>query len=190
MILLGAAVGVISSTQTWLTVTLASIESEELSVAGADALPLLAPLSLAALALGAALTIVGRVLVYVFGMITAAVGAILAAASVRIAANAPVESVASTVTDATGITGLVAVGDLVADAAPTVWPGVTVAAAVLITASGVFTLATAHRWAGAGRRYRSASASEDASGAGRDPSRPRDAIDSWDDLSRGEDPTN
>ena len=50
-ILLGGAVGIVGSTQTWLEVTLRSGATEALSVPGASALPLLAPLSLAALAI-------------------------------------------------------------------------------------------------------------------------------------------
>ena len=131
LVLIGGAVGLISSTQTWLTVTLASVEGDQLTVAGADAVPVLAPLSLAALALGAALTIVGRVLTYAFGALTTLIGAALAMLSARVGLDAPVESYASTVTDATGITGADAVRDLVASSAVTPWVVVTVAAAVV-----------------------------------------------------------
>jgi hypothetical protein len=48
------AIGVISSTQTWLTVELADGAHHTLEVPGASAVPVLAPLSLAVLALGAA----------------------------------------------------------------------------------------------------------------------------------------
>ena len=53
------ALGVISSTQTWLTVELQDAAHHILDVPGASAVPVLAPLSLAVLALGAALSIVG-----------------------------------------------------------------------------------------------------------------------------------
>ncbi|GAA1959593.1 Trp biosynthesis-associated membrane protein [Microbacterium aquimaris] len=191
MILVAGALGVISSTQTWLVVTLASVEGEQLPVAGADAVPVLAPLSLAALALGAALTIVGRVLVYAFGVLTGLLGAVVAVASARVAIDTPVETYASTVTEATGITGPQAVRDLVSSTALTPWPVLTAVVAVVIVLAGVLTLVTAHRWTGSGRRYRQGVADDatESAGPGADPSRPRDAIDSWDDLSRGEDPT-
>ncbi|MAP63254.1 MAG: peptidase [Microbacterium sp.] len=191
MILVAGALGVISSTQTWLVVTLASVEGEQLPVAGADAVPVLAPLSLAALALGAALTIVGRVLVYAFGVLTGLLGAVVAVASARVAIDTPVEAYASTVTEATGITGPQAVRDLVTSTALTPWPVLTVVVAVIIVLAGVLTLVTAHRWTGSGRRYRQGGADDatESAAPGADPSRPRDAIDSWDDLSRGEDPT-
>ncbi len=51
--LAAGALGVIASTQTWIDVTLDDGAQQTLAVAGADALPVLTPLSLAALALGA-----------------------------------------------------------------------------------------------------------------------------------------
>lgn len=73
-IIVGGAIALIGSTQTWLTVTLNAGAVEPLDVPGASALPLLAPLSLAALALGLALTVVGRVLRYVFGVLATVIG--------------------------------------------------------------------------------------------------------------------
>ncbi|MFH5905902.1 hypothetical protein ACHM19_15340, partial [Clostridium perfringens] len=46
--LLAGALGVISSTQTWIDVTLADGAQQTLAVPGADAVPVLTPLSLAA----------------------------------------------------------------------------------------------------------------------------------------------
>lgn len=180
----GGAVALVSSTQTWLEVALRQTD-DVLAVAGAGAVPLLAPLSLAALALGLALSIVGPVPRYAFGVIAVLIGGGLGAASWRIAAELPTDAVAAAVTEATGLAGTDAVTSLVARIAATAWPGLTIGAALLIVAGGVFTLATAHRWSGAGRRYRTDPAVAGGSGG----SRPHDAIDSWDDLSRGEDPT-
>lgn len=182
-ILVAGALALIASTQTWLDVTLRGTTNAPLAVAGADAVPLLAPLSLAALALALALSIVGRILRYVFGGIAIAIGASLAVAAVRILVEQPVDAVAGAVTEATGLAGAETVRALVAEIASTPWPLVTVVAAIALAAGGVATVATAHRWPGAGRRYRTET-SDVAAG-----SRPHDAIDSWDDLSRGDDPT-
>lgn len=180
------AVTVISSTQTWLSVVLDDGAAHALEVPGASAIPVLAPLGLAVLALGGALSIVGLVLRYVFGVLTALIAAVLGWLTAQIVFSHPVGAVASTVTEKTGITGEAAVGELVASITPTAWPAVTLAVTVLLLVAGVFTLATAHVWRGSGRRYRT----EDAPGPGAaSGSRPHDAIDSWDDLSRGEDPT-
>ncbi len=184
-IIVAGGTAVISSTQTWLDVTLTDGAAHVLTVPGTAALPVLAPLGLAALALGLALTIVARVLRYVFGAIAVAIGVLLLTLTWPVAVAPPVTAVASTVTETTGLSGTEAVAALVAGIAVTPWPWVTVVAAVLLVLGGVWTLVTAHRWKGAGRRYRT----DAAPATGPASSRPHDAIDSWDDLSRGTDPT-
>ncbi|ODT22128.1 Trp biosynthesis-associated membrane protein [Microbacterium sp. SCN 69-37] len=190
-IIAGGALAIISSTQTWLDVALDAGATASLTVAGAKAFTLLAPLSLAALALGLALTVVGRVLRYAFGAVAVVIGGTLLVGAARIAIEHPVDAVAAAVTTATGLSGTEAIAGLVATITATPWPWLTVVAGALIGAGGILTLATSHRWRGSGRRYRtdaaSASATPAASGAAA--SRPHDAIDSWDDLSHGDDPT-
>jgi len=183
-IVLAGAIGVISSTQTWLVVTLADAE-HELTVAGAAAVPVLAPLSLAVLALGGALSIVGLVLRYIFGVLTVGIALVLGVLTAQIAFARPLDAAAPTVTDATGITGTAAISELVSGISATPWPICTLLAWVLLLAAGLFTIVTAHGWRGSDRRYRSDAVPP----AGPAPSRPRDAVDSWDDLSRGDDPT-
>ncbi|MCP2636948.1 Trp biosynthesis-associated membrane protein [Microbacterium sp. HD4P20] len=179
------AIGVISSTQTWLTAVLDDGVGHALEVPGASAIPVLAPLSLAVLALGAALSIVGLVLRYVFGVLSVLIGLTLAWLSAHVAFGHPVSAVASVVTESTGIAGESSVADLVASITATPWPGITLATSVVLVAAGAFTLAGARRWAATGRRYRTDESTHAATGG----SRPHDAIDDWDDLSRGEDPT-
>lgn len=184
-ILGGGILALIGSTQTWLDVTLDDAAIAPLAIPGASAVPLLAPLSLAALALALALSIVGTTLRYVFGALAIAIGGSLAASAWRITVDQPVDAAASAVTEATGLTGPATIAELVSTITATPWPALTVAASVLILAGGGFTLATAHRWTGAGRRYRTDAPAPSGAAA----SRPHDAIDSWDDLSRGDDPT-
>jgi hypothetical protein len=180
---LAGAITVIASTQTWLAVTLADGSNEQLEVAGAAAVPVLAPLGLATLALGGALSIVGTVLRYVLGVLGVAIAATLAALAARIASTAPVDAVAGTVTTATGIAGTDAVADLVSSIGVTAWPVLTLVAQIVLAVAAVFTLATAHAWrTGAGRRYRTEVQAPPATAR-------QDAVDSWDDLSRGDDPT-
>jgi len=183
--LVAGGAAVISSTQTWLDVTLDDGAAHVLAVPGAAAVPVLAPLGLAALALGLALTIVGRVLRYIFGAIAVAIGVLLLTLSWPVAVDPPVTAVAATVTETTGLSGTAAVSALVAGITVTPWPWVTVAAAVVLVLGGIWTLVSAHRWKGSGRRYRT----DAAVASGPAASRPHDAIDSWDDLSRGTDPT-
>lgn len=179
------ALGIISSTQTWLTVFLEDDVHGVLEVSGADALPLLTPLSLATLALGAALTIVGLVLRYLFGVLTLVIAALSAWGALSIVIGPTATHVASTVTEATGISGEPAIEQLVAGTARTPWPTVMLVAWSVLLVVGLFTLATAHTWRRTGRRYATADTSSPATAG----SRPHDAIDDWDDLSRGEDPT-
>jgi len=184
-VIVGGALALISSTQTWLEVTLREGAHPVLSVAGADASALLAPLSLAALALGLALSIVGRILRYALGLLAVAIGGLLAVGALRIAVEHPADAFAAAVTEATGLTGIEAVSALVDAVESTPWPHAALAGAVLVAAGGACTLATAHRWSGSDRRYRQ----EPSTSAGPTGSRPHDAIDSWDELSRGDDPT-
>ena len=179
------AIGVISSTQTWLTAVLDDGAEHALEVPGASAIPVLAPLSLAVLALGAALSIVGLVLRYVFGALSVLIGLVLAWLSAQVAFARPVSAVASVVTESTGIAGESSVSDLVASITATPWPAITLAGWILLVAAGLFTVATARKWTATGRRYRTEESARSAAGG----SRPHDAIDDWDDLSRGEDPT-
>lgn len=182
--LLAGAIGVIASTQTWIDVTLDDGAQQTLAVPGAEALPVLTPLSLAALALGAALSIVGPVLRYVFGALGVLIAALVGIGTAQLLVSPPVSATAATVTDATGISGTDAVASLVTDLSLTPWPAVTLLAQLVLAAASVFTVVTARRWAsGASRKYRTATE------AGADTGRPHDAIDSWDDLSRGDDPT-
>lgn len=184
-ILVGAAIALIASTQTWLDVTLLDAGSVPLAVAGASAVALLAPLSLAALALALALSIVGVVPRHVFGALAVVIGLALAAASWRIATEQPVDAVAAVVTESTGLAGVDTVSQLVSTISATPWPTITVIASLVTVAGGVVTLATARRWQSSGRRYRT----DTPEITGPSSSRPHDAIDSWDDLSRGDDPT-
>jgi len=180
--LLAGAIGIISSTQTWLMVALKA-GGDPLPVPGASAIPVLAPLSLAVLALGGALSIVGPVLRYVFGALSVLASASLLWLTVPVVFAPPTSAVASTVTTATGITGRDAVAGLVGSLTATAWPAVALAGWILLAATGVFTLVTAHAWRRVGRRYE-AEQTPHAPAEG-----PLDAVDSWDELSRGEDPT-
>lgn len=182
VVVLCGALGVMSSTQTWLTVALTGAAAHDLTVSGAAAIPVLAPLSLAVLALGAALSIVGPVLRYVFGALAVVIAVAQGLLTAQVAFTHPVSAVARTVTDATGITGDESVAGLVATITPSAWPLVTLAVWIVLLAAGVFVLVTARRWSTSGRKYRTDVAARPATG-------PLDAVDSWDDLSRGEDPT-
>lgn len=180
-ILAAGAVGLIGSTQTWAVARLADAE---LAVSGATAVPVLQPLTLTALALGLVLTLVGRALRYVLGALAVVVAAGLVFLSAPMLGAPPLSAVAPAVTERTGLAGAEAIAGVVQDVTATAWPLVTLIAAILIGLAGLAALTTGHLWVRGGRRYDAA-----ADGAARDDATPLDAIDSWDDLSRGDDPT-
>ncbi|GAB3270528.1 Trp biosynthesis-associated membrane protein [Microbacterium lacusdiani] len=181
-ILAAGALGLIGSTQTW---ALAALADGDVEVPGATAVPVLQPLMLTALALGLVLTLVGRALRYVLGALAVAVAAAVAALTAPLIGRPPASAVAPAVTERTGLAGEEAIAEVVLSTASTAWPAVTLVCAVVIGFAGVAVLVTAHRWTRGGRRYDGAAAAATrASDAG-----PLDAIDSWDDLSRGDDPT-
>jgi hypothetical protein len=180
--LVAGAIGIISSTQTWLTVERADA-GEAILVPGASALPLLAPLSLAVMALGLALSISGRVVRLVFGVLAAATALFLGWTTLQLLTSEPLGAVAPTVTETTGLAGSAAIADVVAGIEVSAWPYATLVGwVVLLVAAGVV-LFTWRGWKSGGRRYRT-DAAHSAHSTG-----PVDAIDSWDDLSRGTDPT-
>ncbi|MGW9112708.1 Trp biosynthesis-associated membrane protein [Microbacterium sp. NPDC055683] len=179
--LIGAATALIGSTQTWLVATVAGAA---LPVTGAEAVSVMQPLALAALALSLVLSIAGRAVRYVLGAVALVVGGAIGWLGLALVADPSPTAAAGPVTEHTGIAGAEAVSELVTALALTPWPAITVAAGLLVAAAGAWTLATAHAWRRGGRRYESGGTR-----AAADDGAPLDAVDSWDDLSRGDDPT-
>jgi hypothetical protein len=180
--LLAGGVGIISSTQTWVAVHRADTE-QALLVSGADALVLLAPLSLAVLALGGALSIAGRVLRYLIGVLGAAGAIVLTLGTLPILIAPPLEAVAPALTEATGLSGDSALTSIATTLEPSGWAAAALAGWAVLLVASVFVLATAHRWKAGGRRY------EQPASGHHDQAGPLDPIDSWDELSHGTDPT-
>ncbi|PRB13467.1 Trp biosynthesis-associated membrane protein [Microbacterium sp. MYb62] len=179
--LLAGAIGIISSTQTWLTVERADA-GEAILVPGASALVLLAPLSLAVLALGAALAIAGKAVRIVFGVLAAATSLFLGWSTLQLLIGEPLTAVAATVTEVTGLAGGAATHEVVASIVPSAWPYIALVGWVILLAASVVVLTTWRGWKAGGRRYRTDHVDVAHDG-------PVDAVDSWDDLSRGTDPT-
>jgi len=180
--LLAGALGIISSTQTWFMVERADA-GEAILVPGASAMVLLAPLSLAVLALGAALSIAGRTVRLVFGVLAAVAAVFLGWSTLQLLIAEPFDAVAATVTETTGLAGDTAVHEVAAHIVPSAWPWVALAGWVILLFAAVMVLVTWRQWKTGGRRYRTET-THAATHEG-----PVDAVDSWDDLSRGTDPT-
>lgn len=191
----GAGLALLSWSQTWIEVQLtdaaASSTGEMISVPGSIASPALAALGLAGLALVGALAIAGPAIRLVLGVLEVVLGGcVLLAAGLSV--GDPVGAVSPAVTDATGVSGSGPTAELVAAAVPTAWPVAAFVGGVLLVAAGVLVLATGTRWPASSRRYRAArlvGAEEAVSAAGRGRAASDRAIDDWDELSRGDDPT-
>jgi uncharacterized membrane protein (TIGR02234 family) len=200
VVVVGAVLGLAGATQTWFTVTLtkASGHATPITVSGSDASPALTALSLAALALALAFAIAGRLARIVVGV----VGVVLGACVVIAAVGDPLRStgVRDAVSKATGITGNASVRALIDHIVTSAWPTLAIVGGVIIALGSLAALVTGGRWPGGSRRYDAARGNgalrfEEADGrapaARRKPAeRPGDsAVDDWDELTRGDDPT-
>ena len=207
--ILASGLALTASTQTWfsLHLTATSGHSGTLTVSGSEAAPAIAALSLAGVAFGGALALAGRILRYVLALL----GLVLAAGVIGSTASAladPVGTGITVVSKATGIAGDSSVRAIVGHADATAWPALALAGGIAIAVAALGVAVTGHLWPVASRRYgateesptaeRGASPSAvDADARVDDPdsaadvrARARDAaIDDWDELSRGDDPT-
>ncbi|WP_173924119.1 Trp biosynthesis-associated membrane protein [Agromyces sp. Marseille-P2726] len=191
----GSALVLLSWSQTWfdleLTDAAAHGAGETIAVPGSIASPALAALALAGFALVAALAIAGPGIRLMLGILEVVLGGcILLAASMSL--GNPVGAVSPAVTEATGVSGSVPTAELVAAADATAWPGAALVGGALVVLAGVAVLVTGMRWPASARRYRGArlaDADDAADAAGADRAASDRAIDDWDDLSRGDDPT-
>ncbi|GAA4366848.1 Trp biosynthesis-associated membrane protein [Agromyces bauzanensis] len=193
--ILGGGLALLSWSQTWFELELAdaaaSSSGDAIAVPGSIASPALAALGLAGLALVAALAIAGPAIRMVLAVLEVVLGGcVLLAAGMSL--GDPIAAVSPAVTDATGVSGSDPTTELVVSAVPTAWPVAALVGGVLLVAAGIVVLVTGTRWPAASRRYRSprlAEADGTVSAAVRGRAASDRAIDDWDELSRGDDPT-
>lgn len=215
-VVVGAGLALLASTQTWFTVhlTAEANHAAPVTVQGSAAAPALTALSLAGLALAAALAIAGRLVRIVLAVLGVVIAGCIAL-SAGIALGDPVLSAASAITAASGVSGGSSVARLAENVEVSFWPWVAIVGAVVLFAASIGVAVTSRLWPGPSRRYQAVrfeesaddegepepaeTAGADAVGeanpgasAGVEPGAPIDrdtAIDSWDELTRGEDPT-
>jgi uncharacterized membrane protein (TIGR02234 family) len=173
-----------STTQTWLSVTLpqTAVQTPAIQVPGSEAATAVTAFALVGLAAALAASIAGRVARYIIAAILTLAGAGIAFSSIAVATD-PASSAAPAIGEALGVTGQEGVS-----VAGTAMPWLAVLAGTALVVCAVWLIVAGRSWRTA-RRYQSgteqpatrdASAKTDANG---------DEIDSWDSLSRGEDPT-
>lgn len=174
----------------WLQLTVPTvIARQDVDVAGTTAVPVVGPLSLAVLAAALAVAIGATWARRVAGVVLVVLGALMAAMTVRLLLD----------TEPTAITAALAVSgvpQIDGEVTVTPWPYLTVLLGVVVAVGGVLALLVRPP-ATAGRRYErgpatgaagTAGAPAPATGTAAEEPRVR-AMDDWDALGRGEDPT-
>lgn len=172
-----------ATTQTWLTVHVdpqqlgqATAVQDGLEVQGSKAATTVTALALVALAGGLAASIAGRIARWVITaiIVLAAVGIVAAAATVL---ADPLAAAQGSIAAATGVSGSTA------DVSVTAFPVLAVVAGSLLALGGLLVIPAGKHWK-ARTKYDTTAPGTTAAPAG-----PVDEIDSWDRLSRGDDPT-
>lgn len=190
-LLAGSGLALLAWSQTWFTARLVDGQATAggataLEVGGAVASPALAALALAGLALAGALAIAGPVIRVVLGLLALALGGSVVLAS-ALALGDPVRAVAPAVAEATGVAGAEPTAELVAGVAASAWPFVAILGGVLIAVAGLVVIVTGRTWP-TSRRYGGGARLAPDAPRGGVPASDR-AVDDWDGLSRGDDPT-
>jgi uncharacterized membrane protein (TIGR02234 family) len=171
-------------TQTWFDATLTT--RQELAVTGDIAAPALTALALCVLVLQGALAIAGPFFRVVLAIIEALIG-IAVVYSAVLAITGPATASAAAITTATGVGGKESTAELVATISPTIWPWITVIAGVLLIVVALSVLLTSRAWPGSSRKYQAVRLEQP--DGGKAPTTERSAVDDWDALSSGDDPT-
>jgi hypothetical protein len=172
-----AVLSLLTTTQTWWTLHLAT---SSLPIGGTVAGPALAALALCALVLAAALSLAGPVFRLVLGLLQLLLAATIVLTTVLSLAR-PDQPSESAVQTATGIAGSTSIDHLITSVALTPWGFVAAALGVVAFLLGIWLLVTVRFWPTPSRKYQ-AVRFQPADG-------PRDAVVDWDSLSEGTDPT-
>ncbi len=181
----------IAWTQTWFVATIAAndVSATSVPVGGDVAAGALAALGLAGLALVGALAIAGPVFRLILGALEALIGATVAL-SVVLALADPVDASSAIVTEATGVSGAESVARLVQSVESTFWPWLALALGAASVILGGTILVTGRRWPGSTRKYQAVRFEPDELGGSPGPvPGTTDAVEDWDALSDGSDPT-
>jgi hypothetical protein len=172
-----AVLTLLTTTQTWWTLHLAT---RSLPIAGTVAGPALAALALCALVLAAALALAGPVFRLVLGVLQLLLSMTIVLTTILSLAR-PDQPSESAVQTATGIAGSTSIDHLIKSVTLTPWGFVAAALGVVAFLLGLWLLATFRFWPAPSRKYQ-AVRFQPAGG-------PRDSVVDWDSLSDGTDPT-
>jgi uncharacterized membrane protein (TIGR02234 family) len=187
-VIAASGLALLAWTQVWATLDVILDGGQTaLEVTGSVAAPGLTALALAGLALAGALTIAGGVIRIILGLLEMLLGVSVVLSAVLAIAD-PIGAGSAAVTAVSGISGIDSIRAGVSAAALTGWPYLALGAGILMFLVGLAVCLTARRWPGATTRY-DATRFEPVTDAATGQTRPRDAVDDWDGLTRGDDPT-
>lgn len=197
LVTLCAVLVMVSWSQTWSTLSLASGVAGDtpVSVTGQTMAPGLSALGLTSLALLAALALAGKIFRLVLGVVQTLLGVVIAVTTVSVL-NDPVAAAAPALIHITGVQDVPALREMISQLAITAWPFVSLVVGILTAVSGILILLYSRSWPQSGRKYAAPATGMDPllaplvnplAAGDVDSSHAR--IDAWDDLSRGGDPT-
>jgi uncharacterized membrane protein (TIGR02234 family) len=172
-----AGLTLITTTQTWWTLKLAT---QSLAIAGTVAAPALAALSLCGLVLAAALALAGPVFRLILGLLQLLLAFTVVLTTI-LSLTRPDQPSESAVSTATGVAGSASIAKLIESVTLTPWGFVATALGVVAFLTGLWLLVSFRFWPSASRKYQAVRFTP-ADG-------PRDAVVDWDALTEGTDPT-
>ena len=185
-----AALATLAWSQVWFTIT--EIDARPLhpglDARGSEVAPAVLALGLVSLAAVAGLALAGRVFRLILGVLVVVIGVTMMATTIVTMAS-PLPALTPTITELTGVAGAAA-RDLVRPEAITMtpMPWLAVLAGAGLAATGVLVTWFGRAWPASGRRFEARF--DDADGGRRAPAdTARGAVDAWDALSSGDDPT-
>ncbi|KRF06261.1 hypothetical protein ASH00_08375 [Arthrobacter sp. Soil782] len=173
-----------STTQTWLSVALpqSGVQTPSIEVAGSDAATAVTAFALVGLAAALAASIAGRIARWIIAVILTVAGAGIALSSLAVATD-PGSAAAPAIGESLGVTSQDG-----ASVTATAMPWLAAVAGLLLVLCAVWLLIAGRGWQTA-RRYENRQDSSPTRNPQAKADTNADEIDSWDSLSRGEDPT-
>lgn len=181
VILVGGAVALIGATQTWVSATgfeAAHISNVQLS--GQEASPVISAMSLVTVAAGAALSIARNIGRWIIGIV-AILGSVAMGWATITVLSSPLDAAAQKIAETTGTTGM---EDIAANIEVSMLPWLTILGSAFALLGGIVTLTVGAHWpTSKTKKYDLGDQKQPA------PDGQLDEIDTWDELSRGEDPT-
>jgi uncharacterized membrane protein (TIGR02234 family) len=170
------ALAILAWSQQWFLVRLSGTE---FPVGGDVSGGAVFPLALVSLALVAALALAGAVFRVILGVLEAFIG-VGVIASTAFALSDPVTAMAPALSKRLGISGPESLHAVVTGTVASAWPAIAIVAGALMVIAGLAIAVTSRAWPISGRKYSATRAAR---------AEPGGAVQDWDALSDGEDPT-